>query len=121
MHIEFFQGLPKQPPVFPVWATPAYSNSNFRILSYVVEAITKTDFGTTVENEVLRPLGLSNTYTLKPKDSLGIIPDGDSSWGQDVGQDLPYVLSYIHFHPSYIAHSEAHIVGEQDRRVLLFC
>jgi hypothetical protein len=100
-HVEFFQGLPKQPPVFPVWATPAYSNSNFRILSYVIEAISKTEFAATVEREVLQPLGLSDTYTLKPKDGVGIIPNGDSLWGQDVGDDLSYVLPYYHSCPSF--------------------
>jgi CubicO group peptidase (beta-lactamase class C family) len=78
-----------------VWATPAYSNSNFRVLSYVIEAITKTEFAATVESDVIRPLGLSNTFSLKPKDSVGIIPDGDSSWGIDVGQDLGYVVPRI--------------------------
>lgn len=91
--LEFFQGLPKQPPVFPVFSTPGYSNANFRILSYVIQVITSSSFATAVERDVLDPLSLSNTYTIKPEDKLGIIPDGNSSWGQNVGQDLSYVLT----------------------------
>lgn len=88
-HPEFLHGLHKQPPVFPVWATPAYSNANFRILSYVVESLANMDFASTVEKEVLRPLNLTHTYTVKPEDDIGIIPQGDSLWSQYVGEDLP--------------------------------
>ncbi|KAJ5832048.1 hypothetical protein N7474_000359 [Penicillium riverlandense] len=86
--LQGLQGLDKQPPVFPVWATPSYSNANFRILSYVFESITNMSFATGVEKDVLRPLDLSNTYTIKPQDSVGIIPTGVSLWGQFLGQDL---------------------------------
>ncbi|KAJ5620773.1 hypothetical protein N7510_004757 [Penicillium lagena] len=86
--LQGLQGLHKQPPVFPVWATPSYSNANFRILSYIFESITNTSFVKGVEKDVLRPLDLSNTYTIKPQDSVGIIPTGDSLWGQFLGQDL---------------------------------
>lgn len=86
---EFLHGLHKQPPVFPPWATPAYSNSNFRILSYVVESLANINFASAVEKNILQPLDLTHTYTVKPQDDVGIIPQGDSLWGQYVGEDLP--------------------------------
>ncbi|KAK4870333.1 hypothetical protein LT330_005387 [Penicillium expansum] len=37
---DFLQGLDQQPPVFPAWETPAYSNAAFRILGYVAANVT---------------------------------------------------------------------------------
>jgi hypothetical protein len=38
---------------------------------------------------VLKPLVLNHTSIRKPADGLGVIPQGDSMWSYDIGDEAP--------------------------------
>ena len=46
-----------------------YSNINYRLLGYIVEQVTRGNYGDVLKNEVLRPLGLNHTsgFVLRPE------------------------------------------------------
>lgn len=66
--LHFLHGLDKQPPIFPVWETPAYSNAAFRILGYIAANVTNMTVSDALEASIFRPLGLEHTYASKPSD-----------------------------------------------------
>jgi CubicO group peptidase (beta-lactamase class C family) len=76
-------------PVFLPHSTPIYSNTAFRILSYALEAITEDNFENIMSECVLKPLVLDHTSISKPADILGVIPEGDSMWSYDIGDEGP--------------------------------
>jgi CubicO group peptidase (beta-lactamase class C family) len=59
----------------------------FQILAYAVENITGQDFATLVEDELLKPLGLTRTF-LSPvsNDTDAVVVDG---WTGDLGDAGP--------------------------------
>jgi CubicO group peptidase (beta-lactamase class C family) len=74
--------------VFRPHSIPIYSNTAFRILSYALEIIANKTFEDIMEESVFKPLGLNNTSIRKPdKDSLGVIPQGQSMWFYDIGDE----------------------------------
>jgi CubicO group peptidase (beta-lactamase class C family) len=87
---EYFQGLPKRPPVFSPYTTPVYSNTAYRILGYVLEAISGTSYEDTLRRSVLEPLDMNRTTASIPSNSSwGVIPPGDSLWSEDLGDEVP--------------------------------
>jgi CubicO group peptidase (beta-lactamase class C family) len=56
--------------VFPPFATPSYSNAAFAILGLVVEAVTKKDFASALEANLLKPLNLTRTSLRPPSDRV---------------------------------------------------
>lgn len=57
-----------------------------------MEAITGDTYQAALNKAVLRPLGLGGTSLSKPyNNSRGVIPEGDSSWDDDLGDLGPYV------------------------------
>lgn len=88
--LDFLQGLDQQPPVFPAWETPAYSNAAFRILGYVAANVTNITMVDAFGAAIFRPLGLEHTYASKPPDFSGVIPaTGESLWDFELGDDMP--------------------------------
>jgi CubicO group peptidase (beta-lactamase class C family) len=87
--IEYFEGFIHHHPVFLPYSTPIYSNTAFRILSYAIEAITGVTFDNLIEECVFKHLLLNNTSMHNPADSLGVIPQGDSYWSYDIGDEGP--------------------------------
>ncbi|GAB1312351.1 hypothetical protein MFIFM68171_02561 [Madurella fahalii] len=74
-------------PVLPAYHSPIYSNMAFQVLAYAVENITGQDFATLVEDELLKPLGLTRTFLSTPlNDSDAIVVDG---WTEDLGDEGP--------------------------------
>ncbi|EON62896.1 hypothetical protein W97_02121 [Coniosporium apollinis CBS 100218] len=87
---EYFQGFLKRHPVFSPQSTPIYSNTAFRLLSYVLETTAGDSFENIMERDVFQDLGMTHTSVRKPQDdSLGVIPEGDSMWAFDDGDEAP--------------------------------
>lgn len=81
-------------PSFAPWKTPAYSNIGFQLLAYALENITGRNFTTSLNDKVLGPLNLKNTYYRNPPQSVGIIPRNfrETSWQAYLGDASPWVV-----------------------------
>lgn len=90
---QFFQTYQHLYPAFASGETPAYSNIAFQIFSYALETITGKSFQSSVQDGILTPLGLNNTYYTTPYSSLGVIPGSwkDTQWAVQLGDESPYV------------------------------
>ncbi|KAI1775764.1 beta-lactamase/transpeptidase-like protein [Hypoxylon cercidicola] len=87
---QFFTGIESFYPSLAPYQTPAYSNVAFQLLGYALETITGETFQTLVEETVIKPLALDNTFLRAPEDSRGIIP-GDrigTAWAFDIGESV---------------------------------
>lgn len=87
---EFFNGFTQRYPVFAPQTTPIYSNAAFRILSYVVEAVTGQTFASVVQQQILTPLQLADTSLSIPPASTGVIPlsESVSGWNMGLGDEV---------------------------------
>ncbi|KFG84826.1 putative penicillin-binding protein [Metarhizium anisopliae] len=86
---EFFDVLLNRRPVSLPFNTPTYSNAAYRLLGYVVEAVTGTSYTEAVAKSVFQPLGLQNTSTSSPRGAgVGVIPPGNSGWGRPLGDEV---------------------------------
>ncbi|KAI1075760.1 beta-lactamase/transpeptidase-like protein [Whalleya microplaca] len=85
---QFFAGIAKFYPSFVPFQTPAYSNVGFQLLGYALEEITGQSFQTLLEDTVINPLGLNNSFLRAPDDSRGIIPGNrtETGWSFDIGE-----------------------------------
>ena len=79
------KAIDRRDPVFPPAYTPSYSNAGFSLLGIALEAITGRTFSEVMENDVFKPLGMSDSSVVAPKNSKGVIPVGDSLWGLNLG------------------------------------
>ncbi|KAL1964886.1 hypothetical protein VTN77DRAFT_6239 [Rasamsonia byssochlamydoides] len=85
---QFFDGFTKRHPVFASETASTYSNSAFRILGYVLEAITGQSYEEVVDQSIIKPLDLTGTSVFLPTNtSLGVIPLGDSGFFRDFGDE----------------------------------
>ncbi|KAI0443920.1 putative penicillin-binding protein [Xylaria telfairii] len=93
---EFFQGISQRHPVFAPQTTAVYSNSGFRILGYVLEAMGRTSYNTLVQSKVLGPLGLTDTSAaLPPRQGSWVIPVGNlSGFHYNYGDEIPTAGMY---------------------------
>lgn len=89
--LEFFDGLIKRHPIFPISATPIYSNAAFQILGYALESLSNDTFENVFEDQILEALNLSHTFYTRPSPSLGVIPggQGETFWNMDMGDENP--------------------------------
>ena len=60
---------------------PTYSNVGFSLLGLVLERTSGSSYAEVIQARILDPLGMGNTSTEKPNDSLGIIPNRENDWG----------------------------------------
>jgi CubicO group peptidase (beta-lactamase class C family) len=87
LHIESMAMMLERWPVLPAYHSPIYSNMAFQILAYAVENITGQNFASLVEDELLKPLGLTRTFLSTPaNDSDAVVVDG---WTEDLGDEAP--------------------------------
>ncbi|KAI1799687.1 beta-lactamase/transpeptidase-like protein [Daldinia bambusicola] len=87
---QFFKGIGSFHPSLAPYQTPAYSNVAFQLLGYALETITGKAFQSLMQETVIKPLGLNNTFLKAPEDSRGIIP-GDryvTGWAFDIGESV---------------------------------
>ncbi|KAL7949739.1 beta-lactamase/transpeptidase-like protein [Trichoderma barbatum] len=86
---EYFSGFIQRHPIFPSYSKAIYSNAAYRILAYVVEAITGKSYEETVLEGVFKPLGMKHSSSLPPStEGVGVIPDGNSGWSRDYGDEV---------------------------------
>ncbi|KAH8698897.1 beta-lactamase/transpeptidase-like protein [Talaromyces proteolyticus] len=88
---QFFRGLLQEHPSFPISYTPSYSNANFEILGFVLEAMTNTTYETLLHRDLVEPLGLKHLTYSAPADKYGIIPwdAATSYWAVNTGAETP--------------------------------
>ncbi|OKP12042.1 Beta-lactamase-like protein [Penicillium subrubescens] len=90
LFLEYFHGLLGRAPVFAPQTTPVYSNTAFRLLGYIIQAISGTRLDKLLQSSVLRPLNLTTTTYAIPTDrGSWVIPNGESGWYQDTGDETP--------------------------------
>ncbi|KAI1270955.1 beta-lactamase/transpeptidase-like protein [Xylaria sp. FL0933] len=85
---QFFNGIEHSYPSLPPFMTAAYSNVAFQLLGYALETITGKTFESILEETVLKPLGLNNTFLRAPEPARGVIPGDPAStgWSFDLGE-----------------------------------
>lgn len=87
---EYFQGLLRRAPIFAPQTTPIYSNTAYRLLGYILGAISGNRYDELLESSVLRPLNLTTTTYATPRgEGSWVIPNGESGWYQDTGDETP--------------------------------
>ncbi|KAG2414320.1 hypothetical protein HFD88_003511 [Aspergillus terreus] len=92
---EYFQGLLGRAPIFAPQTTPVYSNTAYRLLGYILGAISGTRFDELLQCSVLRPLNLTTTtYAIPSGEGSWVIPNGESGWYQDTGDETPTAGMY---------------------------
>ncbi len=89
MYTEFLNGYKARHPVYPPFATPAYSNVAFSLLGLALEVITGREYEDVIRNDIFMPLGMTHSSVLKPRDSDGVIPIGISGWAINQGYYNP--------------------------------
>jgi hypothetical protein len=86
---EYFTGFIQRHPVFPPYATALYSNAAYRILAYVLEAITGRSYEEVIVKDIFEPLGMKCSSPLPPVNSgAGVIPNGDAGWDRQYGDEI---------------------------------
>jgi hypothetical protein len=92
-YVEFFEGLILQHPTFPTSISPTYSNSAFQILAYALETITGKPFATSLDDGIIKLLGMTKTSLEEPSSGTecGVIPFNEtfSSWNVSIGDGDP--------------------------------
>lgn len=78
-------------PSYPPWQTPTYSNIGYQLFTYAMENITGKYFADILNDRIIRPLGLNNTFYERAPISKGIIPGTieDSYWYVNLGDADP--------------------------------
>ncbi|KAK9771000.1 putative Beta-lactamase/transpeptidase-like protein [Seiridium cardinale] len=78
----FFEDFSFQHPVTESWLTPVYSNTNYQILSYALENITRKTMEDIFTHSLVKRLDLNGTYYAKPAtmDSSFIPINSTISW-----------------------------------------
>ena len=78
-------------PQFAPWKTPAYSNIAFQLLAYALENMTGRLFNQSLYDNVMKPLGLDNTYYFWANESQAIIPRNinKTQWYAWLGDEAP--------------------------------
>jgi CubicO group peptidase (beta-lactamase class C family) len=66
-----------------------YSNGAYRILAYVLEAITGRSYEEVVNDEIFETLAMKHSSALPPiGKGKGVIPDGDAGWNRAYGDEV---------------------------------
>ncbi|KAK4160206.1 D-alanyl-D-alanine-carboxypeptidase/endopeptidase AmpH [Cladorrhinum sp. PSN259] len=88
---EFFNGLLQAYPSYAPFTSPAYTNTGYQILSYALESIKGKSFESMMQDSILRPLGLNNTYYVSAPAEVGAIPGNrsESGWDWQLGDENP--------------------------------
>jgi CubicO group peptidase (beta-lactamase class C family) len=82
-----------RPPVYQPSQSPVYSNAGISLVGLVVEAASNKTFDAAIKDLVLKPLGLTQTYSgIVPENSENMfIPSGSADWDADIGIFAPQV------------------------------
>lgn len=88
---EFFKGLDIMYPSYAPGQTPTYSNVAYQLLAYALERLTGKNFTDSLNDRVIKPLGLNRTFYDTPPDEYGVIPGTvkDTYWAVSLGEAGP--------------------------------
>lgn len=75
-------------PIVPTGSTPVYSNTAFRIVGYVIEALTGQSYQSVLSRDLIEPLGLDGFSYSAPKSSEGIVPS-EQYWAFSARDETP--------------------------------
>jgi CubicO group peptidase (beta-lactamase class C family) len=92
--LEIIRVAASKPKVFATNDRSTYSNVAFSLLSQTLERATGRSYSQIITSSILEPLGMNNTWTVKPEDSFGIIPWGPNDWAQELGADTPHCQAH---------------------------
>ncbi|MDR2237320.1 MAG: beta-lactamase family protein [Chryseobacterium sp.] len=105
------QGKPESKPDLE----SSYSNSNYTLLGYIVEYITKKEFAENIKSRIINPLGLQNTYYETDKSESEGLKRNDSykfdgeTWSEEKAT-----------HPSFTLAAGAMVSTTEDLSRLMF-
>ncbi|OTA01294.1 beta-lactamase-like protein [Trichoderma parareesei] len=86
---EYFASYTQRHTVFPPYSKAMYSNGAYRILAYVLEAITGRSYEELVNDEIFKTLAMKHSSALPPTSKgKGVIPDGDAGWNRAYGNEI---------------------------------
>ncbi|KAF2267746.1 beta-lactamase/transpeptidase-like protein [Lojkania enalia] len=86
---EFLSALQTRRMTYLANTTPAYSNTAFVLIGYILETISGKTFNEVLELSLKQPLGLSRTYATTPEDStVGVLIHNTtfSGWNIDISE-----------------------------------
>ncbi|KAJ4293524.1 hypothetical protein N0V90_008807 [Kalmusia sp. IMI 367209] len=88
---QFFKGLDIMYPSYSPWQTPTYSNVAYQLLAYALENITGKNFTSSLNDRIIKPLGLNRTFYDTPPTEYGVIPGTvkDTYWAVSLGEAGP--------------------------------
>ena len=82
--------LKTTPPLYAPNQKSTYSNVAFELLGLAVENVTGLAYEDVLAQNILNPIGMSNTSIVKPDDSTGAIPNTpDNHWDYRLGVQAP--------------------------------
>jgi CubicO group peptidase (beta-lactamase class C family) len=86
---ELISRMKERAPLFAPNQKSTYSNVNFELLGLVIQNATNSTYEDLLHQLILDPIGMSNTSTIKPDDSVGAIPIGENHWDYRLGVQAP--------------------------------
>jgi CubicO group peptidase (beta-lactamase class C family) len=86
---DFLTGMTTSYPYTAPMERPAYSNVAFTVFTIALERITGKTYAQLLDEFVVHPYGLKNTFPSPGNDSLAVIPPQESNWGTDYGLSTP--------------------------------
>ncbi|KEY73682.1 hypothetical protein S7711_07728 [Stachybotrys chartarum IBT 7711] len=86
---DFLAGMTTSYPYTAPMERPAYSNVAFTVFTIALERITGKTYAQLLDEFVVHPYGLKNTFPSPGNDSLAVIPPQESNWGTDYGLSTP--------------------------------
>ncbi|OBT65702.1 hypothetical protein VE03_03283 [Pseudogymnoascus sp. 23342-1-I1] len=99
--MKLLAGLRDTAPVTTPSLRPAYSSISFTLLSYAMEAATGKNFTQYLDEQITKPLHLSNTGVSPGNDKKAAIPPIEgNSWGSDYGDNWRRSLLHNQRHVS---------------------
>lgn len=91
-HEELLKIISEKGPDFEPGTKADYCNSNYLVLSYIVEKVCKQPYGTALKERVLSRIGLKNTYYGQPidikKNESSSYKHADGSWKAQKETDM---------------------------------
>ncbi|KAL8965847.1 MAG: hypothetical protein Q9197_006292, partial [Variospora fuerteventurae] len=83
--LEILDGLITRPPLFEPNDRATYSNMNFVLLGFALEALSGQSYKEILDQKIFQPLGMERSRLTKPPDGQGVIPNATNDWNADIG------------------------------------
>ncbi|KAL8958681.1 MAG: hypothetical protein Q9193_004309 [Seirophora villosa] len=86
---EILDGLVRRPAMFAPNDRATYSNMNFVLLGFALEALSGQSYEDIVAQRIFQPLDMKHSRLTKPPDGEGVIPNVANDWNADIGTYAP--------------------------------